>query len=73
VDVLVNGSHGGASPVGFLPCSEGDEVERPQRSPESPPEIVSEVGVFGDTGRDERVGDLEQHGRTAAEERRHRG
>ena len=50
--------------------AEGDQIERPQGADQPAPQIALVVGVLDDARSDQRVRHLEQHGRTAAEERR---
>jgi hypothetical protein len=68
----MHGSHGPAGALGLLLVAERDHVQGEERAVQAPPEILVVAGVLDDAGGDERVRDLEQHGRPAAEERRHR-
>jgi hypothetical protein len=69
------GVHGPDSltcPLGFLLAPVDDEVERSQGAEEPLPQVVLVVGVVHDAGCDERMRDLEEDGRAAAEERHER-
>ncbi|HZO34125.1 MAG TPA: hypothetical protein VFB17_03510 [Gaiellaceae bacterium] len=69
--MAVDGLHDRAGTLGLRPRPERDQVERAQGAAEPPPQVVAVVGMLGDSDRDERMRDLQQHGGAAAEERRH--
>jgi hypothetical protein len=65
----VDGAYCLGCALGLRSRAERDQVERLERTPEPAPQIAVVVGVLNDAGRDERVGDLEEDGRAAAQER----
>jgi hypothetical protein len=65
----VHGLHGGAGVLGLRPVAEDDQVERPQRAHEPAPEITVIAAMLDDTDGDQRVRHLQQHRRSAAQER----
>jgi hypothetical protein len=66
-------SHGRACLPGLRFGAERHQIERPQRAHEPAPKVAVIAGMLGDTRGDERVRNLEQDRRTAAQQRRHRG
>ena len=72
-DMLVDGLHRLPGAIGLLLRAVRDQVERAERADEPAPEVGPEIGVLDDACRDERMRDLEQHRRPAAEERGQRG
>ena len=71
-DVRVNRLHDLACVVGLGPGAERDWVEGPERSEEPLPEVVGGGGVVGNAGSDQRMSQLQEDCRPAAEERGHR-
>ena len=72
VDTRMHGLHRCPGSFGLLAVAEGDQVERSQRADEAAPEVAVVAGVLDDPAGDKRMCHLEQHGRAAAEEWRHR-
>ena len=72
-DVLVHGLDRLTGAIGLVLRSVRDQVERAERANEPAPEVAAEVGVLDDARRDERMRDLEEHGRAAPQEGRQRG
>ena len=68
-DMLVDGLHRLPGAIGLLLRAVRDQVERAERADQPAPEVVPEIGVLDDARRDERMRDLKQHRRPAAEER----